>query len=190
MRERLNLLRNRISADVEIGLLLPKDAEELFAVVDGSRRHLSKYLTWTDRVDSVQNEEEFLVLALAALSVGTGYHFGIWRSNQLAGTVSIEVDQVNNSGEIGYFLGQNFVGTGLMTLAVLAIVNFGFATLGLMRIEANIAATNIDSRNVCLRAGLLSESVSKKALFIGNKFLDKETFACFADSWEPSELRL
>ena len=186
----MNLLRNRISPEVEVGLLLPKDAEELFVLVDGSRRHLSKYLTWADRVSCVQDEEEFLALALVALSVGTGYHFGIWRSNQLAGTVSIEVDQENNSGEIGYFLGQNFLGIGLMTIAALAIVNFGFATLGLMRIGANIAVTNIASRNVCLRVGLLSESVAKKALFLGNKFVDRETFACFADSWEPSESQL
>ena len=59
--------------------------------------------------------------------------------------------------EIGYELAPECWGRGLMTEAVGVVLNFGFATLGLHSIEANIHPDNIGSRRVLEKLGFVQE---------------------------------
>ena len=177
------LLRRPINEEEELGILLPKDAEELFKLVNSSRRHLSKFLPWVEGVDSPSHERAFLLDALDRLAQGAAYHFGIWRVGELCGSISLEIDSLNNSGELGYYLGDRYLGRGIMTRSAEAVLAFGFATLGLNRVEAFVASENIASRRVCLRIGLEYESRSTGALLLHGRYYDRETYRSLASGY-------
>ena len=179
----MEVRKTAIGGGLWLGLLLPVDADDLYALIAGSARHLSQHLPWVERVKSVEDERAFLRDAVHRMAEGQAYTVGIWEGESQAGLVSLEVDQENNAGEIGYYLGSGFTGRGYMTAAASQVVSWGFSQLGLARIEVHVAVDNQRSRAVCLRMGLASEGVARGAIRLHGRYLDRETFAAVAGEW-------
>lgn len=57
------------------------------------------------------------------------------------------------SAEIGYWLGEQYWGRGIMTSAVQEAVKYAFETLPIMRIYAGVFEYNIPSMKVLEKAG-------------------------------------
>ncbi|HPJ01666.1 MAG TPA: GNAT family N-acetyltransferase [Candidatus Limiplasma sp.] len=73
---------------------------------------------------------------------------------------------------LGYRLDEQLQGKGLMTQALNAVIRFGFETLGLHRIEANIMPRNLASRRVLEKCGFREEGISRKYLKINGVWED------------------
>ncbi|MDA8101779.1 MAG: GNAT family protein [Nitrospiraceae bacterium] len=186
MGRTVELRKTAIGGGLWLGLLLPVDADDLYALIAGSARQLSPYLPWVGLVSSVEDERVFLRDAVHRMADGQAYTVGIWEGESLAGLVSLDVDQENNSAELGYYLGVAFAGRGYMTAAASAVVSWGFSQLGLARIEVHVAVDNQRSRAVCMRMGLSSEGVARGAIRLHGRYVDRETFAALAGQWtEP-----
>ncbi|MDA8262652.1 MAG: GNAT family protein [Actinomycetota bacterium] len=173
-----------IGGGLWLGLLLPVDADELYQLITSSTRHLSPYLPWVERVRSVEDERAFLHDAVCRMADGLAYTVGIWEGESLAGLASLEMDQDNNSAELGYYLGSSFTGRGYMTAAASEVVSWGFSRLGLARVEAHVAVGNQRSRAVCLRMGMAFEGVARGAIRLHGRYLDRETYAAIAGEWQ------
>ena len=65
--------------------------------------------------------------------------------------------------ELGYSLNPKFWGHGYATEAAKAVVDFGFNSLRLKRIEAGTFETNIQSIRVCEKVGFTKEGVLKNS---------------------------
>ncbi|WP_300669121.1 GNAT family protein [Soonwooa sp.] len=83
----------------------------------------------------------------------------------------------NFRAEIGYELHPDFWQKGLMTEAIACILNFGFETLQLHRIEAFIDPENISSRKLLEKVKLQSEGILRDYFFEKERFVDAEIFA-------------
>lgn len=79
--------------------------------------------------------------------------------------------------EIGYWLATGYRGKGIMTEAVNAIVNYGFTSRGLLRIDAPVYAFNKESAAVLLRCGFYLEGEMKKAYFRNGEYVDALHYA-------------
>ena len=84
---------------------------------------------------------------------------------------------------LGYALGANFVGQGLMTEAVRLILRFAFNDLKLHRIEANVQPNNAASIKVLQHGGFTKEGLSLRYLKIGGRWRDHERWAIIAEDW-------
>jgi len=73
--------------------------------------------------------------------------------------VTLHTGKGAHRGELGYWLAKPYRGRGVMTRTVKAVVAYGFATLGLQRIEATAFTHNPASQRVLERAGLTREGV-------------------------------
>jgi RimJ/RimL family protein N-acetyltransferase len=68
------------------------------------------------------------------------------------------IDPRHASGVIGILIGaKEFWGKGLAGQAVAAVADYGFAALGLERLEAGFYADNLASQRAFLRAGFVQE---------------------------------
>lgn len=78
----------------------------------------------------------------------------------LAGGVTIEHIRrgAAQTGALGYWLGADFEGRGLMSEALCAIVNFAFGALDLSRLEAACLPENMRSRRLLERCGFALEA--------------------------------
>ena len=100
------------------------------------------------------------------------------------GTCSYEnIDSHNLSGEIGYDLLKEYWGHGFMAEALSAIIDYGFESLRLNRIEAHTAAINLASRNLLRRLGFFEEGIFRESSFFRGEFRDDCQYSLLRREW-------
>lgn len=85
--------------------------------------------------------------------------------------------------EIGYALRSDHWGRGLGAEAVALALDWGFRSLGLHRIEADIDPRNAGSRRLLERLGFTSEGLLRERYFVGGETSDTELFGLLAADW-------
>jgi uncharacterized protein (DUF952 family)/GNAT superfamily N-acetyltransferase len=76
-------------------------------------------------------------------------------------------------GDIGLFIGQPYQGQGHGTATIRCLVEYGFARLGLEKIEAFIFVGNHASRKIFEKNGFQLEGVIRKASYKRGRYLDE-----------------
>ena len=92
-------------------------------------------------------------------------------------------DPRHRRAEVGYALRSDHWGRGLAAEAVALALDWGFRTLALHRIEADIDPRNEASRRLLLRLGFRSEGVLRERFFVGEQASDSEMFGLLAQDW-------
>jgi ribosomal-protein-serine acetyltransferase len=150
-----------------------ESAPLLFSLVDRNREHLGRWLPWVPFVRSVEDSEKFIRDAVQKWENQEGLELGIWDGVDLVGCIGLhELNRLHNKTSIGYWLGAEYQGRGIMTNAVQAFVQYCFQEQKFHRVEIRAAVENIASRAVAERAGFLQEGVLRAAEFVQEKYLD------------------
>jgi RimJ/RimL family protein N-acetyltransferase len=105
--------------------------------------------------------------------------FAIASVEGLIGVIGLHVqpDVYRKSAELGYWLGEPYWGKGIATMAVKAMVEYGFIQLGLVRIYANVFEGNPASNRVLEKAGFRLEARLQKAVYKEGRILDQFLYA-------------
>ena len=100
------------------------------------------------------------------------------------GTRKME-DVYRKNIEVGYFLGQDYWGKGIMTIALQKFVEYIFNTFDVARIFAPVFDYNIASQRVLEKAGFRKESYHFKSIFKNNKFHNEVIYALLKEDFQP-----
>jgi ribosomal-protein-serine acetyltransferase len=159
------------------------DAEAAYAIVDAERVRLRRWLPWVDDTTDVDTERRFLLGLEAANLAGTGVHVTIRRDGELAGLAGLRLDALRHTADVGYWLGEQHTGRGVVTRAVSALVDCAFGPLELHRFQLSAASGNARSRAVAVRLGMVHEGTLREAEPVGGRFLDLEVYSLLASEW-------
>ena len=85
---------------------------------------------------------------------------------------------------LGYWMGQQYAGRGLMTQAVHLTLPFVFETLALHRINAAFLPGNMPSRRVLEKNGFVEEGYAKHYLQINGRWEDHVLFGLTRERYE------
>lgn len=85
---------------------------------------------------------------------------------------------------LGYWMGRDYAGQGLMTEAVGAVIPFIFDTLGLHRIHAACIPTNAASRRVLEKNAFKEEGFAEHYLQIDGRWCDHVLFGLTRERYE------
>lgn len=85
---------------------------------------------------------------------------------------------------LGYWMGEEFAGRGLMTEAVGTLLPFFFETLALHRLQAAFLPHNAASRRVLEKNGFREEGYAENYLQIDGKWADHVLFALTRERWD------
>ncbi|MDP9240743.1 MAG: GNAT family N-acetyltransferase, partial [Actinomycetota bacterium] len=91
------------------------------------------------------------------------------------------IDELNGSAAAGYWLAPEARGSRYAAEALAALAAWGFAELGLERIELHAAEGNIASQRTALRAGFRREGRQRRAARCGGETVDLLEFARLRD---------
>lgn len=167
----------RINEETELKLLETRHAEQLFGIIDRSRDSLREWLPWLDYNKTVEDSRKFIAGTLKKYSENNGFEAGIWYQGELAGVIGLHgINWTNRSTSIGYWLGKDFEGKGLMTQSCQAVIDFCFNELNLNRIEIRAAVENHKSKAIPERLGFVKEGRIRQAEWLYDKFVDHEVF--------------
>jgi ribosomal-protein-alanine N-acetyltransferase len=105
--------------------------------------------------------------------------FAIEVDGDAAGGISLMLhdDVVRLSAELGYWLGETYWGQGVMTEAVRAVTDWGFAALSLTRVYALPFHTSAASVRVLEKAGFVCEGRLRRSAIKHGQILDQFVYA-------------
>lgn len=94
--------------------------------------------------------------------------------------------------EIGYELAPEWWGRGIMTEAVGVVLQWGFTTMGLHRVEAQIHPANTGSRRVLQKLGFVQEGYFRENYYEAaeGQFTDTAVFSLLQSVWMHKISRL
>ncbi len=147
--------------------------------------------TWaTDELSRAGFQRRLRRYAQAARD-GTGHMFFVFdrKSGALAGGCqlsNIRQGVAQSAASLGYWMGRNYAGQGLMSDAVVTLVRHAFDRMGFHRVEAACIASNAASRRVLAKAGFVAEGTARKYLKINGEWQDHLLFAIVAGDPIPA----
>jgi len=178
------IFRYPLSDESELRLLEPRYARELFALVDGNRAHLGRWLPWVTYCQSVEDRRADLCCTTREFANHGNFIAGIWHRGVLAGAVGMNAVNVHHRRtSVFYYLGEAFQGKGLVTQGCRAVIDHAFTVLNAHRIELFAASGNTRSRAVAERLGFRHEGTRREAYQIDGQFVDLEEYAVLEGDW-------
>jgi ribosomal-protein-alanine N-acetyltransferase len=144
--------------------------------------HADDYDIWinvTDRFPhpyTVQDAQDWI---LSSMKNDQLRDFAIVVNGQPVGGIGFltQKDVFRRSAEIGYWLGKNYWGKGLMTQALSAVTQYAFDNFEICRIYAGVFAWNPASARVLEKSGYEFEARLKNAITKDGKTTDQLLYA-------------
>jgi ribosomal-protein-serine acetyltransferase len=148
------------------------DAFQEPPTLDGVRANLA-------RAGQAWLEGSLLPLSIAVKAPGG------WR---LVGWAQLMIDSFARSAEVGYWLDAGFVGRGLVTRAVTAMLDHAFGPLGLARVGLRTTVDNVRSRSVAHRLGFTQEGVWREAAPFADVRRDVVLYGLLSREWSGARV--
>ncbi len=185
-----------ISEDLSLTTLDLCHAEELFRLTSGNRAYLRRWLPWLDTIRMVEDTRGFIRATLAQARENNGFQAVIVSRGRVVGVVGHhQVDWRNRTTALGYWVGEEFQGRGLVTAACRRLVAHSFDVLRLHRVEIRCAVENLRSRAIPERLGFRLEGRFREAEWLYDHWVDHAVYALLTtdrgegDLKEPVRLR-
>lgn len=112
--------------------------------------------------------------------------FAIEVDGEAVGVIGLTMGESErrHSAELGYWLGEQFWGRGIVTIAVDAVTNYAVKELGLSRIESYVFAWNPASARVLEKVGFAREGILRNSVIKDGVLLDRWLYAYLAAEGE------
>ena len=88
-----------------------------------------------------------------------------------------QTDIMCKNAEMGYWLAELFWGQGIITKAIIEMIDYGFKTFNITRIYARPYGTNMASQKALEKAGFILEARFEKTIFKNGEYLDELVYA-------------
>lgn len=174
--------RPRLSTErFELVPLQPSDRQDIFEHLRDPQT--VEYMD-IDVLTTVAGADEVIGWATRLLKTGGGVRWAIRdRAGAFAGTIGFNslVREHGSRGEIGYDVVRPRWRTGVMDEVLPAVVDYGFKTFGLHRIEAMVTPGNTASEALLERHGFRREGLLRGHGHWRGAFWDQQLFARLAD---------
>jgi ribosomal-protein-serine acetyltransferase len=172
------MFRRRITDEIELALIEEGHAEEVFRLTDANREYLREWLFWLDQARSVADTLAFIKLSLRQYAENRGFQAGIWFKGRFCGVIGHHnIDWLNRSASLGYWLDAGHQGRGIMTKCCRAMVDHAFDELELNRVVIRCATGNRRSRAIPERLGFTLEGVEREAEWLYDHFVDLAVYS-------------
>ena len=176
-----------IKINDKLSLRIPKleDSKDIFNVVDKDRKHLSKWLSWVEKVHSYKDTEINTAERIEKFNKKEAASFYAVYENKWIGSVGfISLNKTHKEGEIGYWISSDYEGKGLMTECVRASIKYGFKQLDLHRIVIRCSSANLKSSSIPRRLGFTHEGTLRQDRLENGAYTDTLVFGLLKSEWK------
>lgn len=160
-----------------------EDAPELAAIYD--HPEVARYLP-SGAAGGVQRMREKLARDLESALRGEGFRWALCARGEDVALGSVGLfnwSSRDRHAEVGYVLGMPLWGQGVMKALMPTLLHFGFARMGLHRIEARLDPRNGASMRVLTRAGFQHEALLRENCAGPEGFADTAVVSLLEGEW-------
>ena len=170
--------------DLELVKLDPtfENTQKVFELIDRNREYLGKWLDW---IEFVQKPEDYFN-TIQEMSKITSPDFFIRTDNKIVGVAGFfKVKEADKRAEMGYWLGAEYTGHGIMTRVVRMLEKLAFADLGLNRIVIRMNTKNERSAAIPKRLNYHFEGEMREDMILKDgSFRNTYIFSKLKSEWE------
>ncbi|ANU15180.1 Ribosomal-protein-L7p-serine acetyltransferase [Planococcus halocryophilus Or1] len=176
---------HKIDEDLSLKVLEMRDAERIFSLTDVSREYLREWLPWLDFTTKVEDTRDFIKSGSSNFVEGKSLGAAILYKGEIVGVGGFNsINAANKTAYIGYWLGQEYQGKGIMTSVSKALTDYAFTELKLNKVEIRAAAENQKSRSIPERLGYKEEGTIRQAEWLYDHYVDHVVYGMLAEEWK------
>ena len=159
-------------------------AETLFTLVNGP--NIDDNTANIPSPYTVQTAQDFIAAITEKYRTGEGLNLGmhVRDTGELIGMVSLRLTARHHSGHLGGWVAAHCRNQGYAAEAASAVMDFGFAELGLQRVGSQCFGRNKESARVMEKIGLRYEGCLREAFLKNGVYEDLLGFATVRGDWE------
>jgi ribosomal-protein-serine acetyltransferase len=173
----------------ELRILEARHAEEFLNFIAANRAYLGEYLGWALDIQTAEDARAFIQRGLTRFAEDGLPWVGVWQDGEMVGgLLFFPLDRRARATEIGYWLGENATGRGLMTRTARAMLGFAFEELDVNRIVLQAEAGNQRSRAVAERLGFTLEGIRRQAwIDKDGAFVNMASYSLLVSEWQTKK---
>jgi ribosomal-protein-serine acetyltransferase len=177
----------KVDNTIEMVLIDYHHTETLYQLVKLNRLHLRAWLPWVDQMRSVDDFKKYINSSKQRYANHTEMGYVIMQDQVMIGRLGLyNIDLMNKSASIGYWLDKKREGKGIITRCCKAVIDEGFAHLQLNRIEIRAAIANVKSQAIPERLGFKKEGIIRQGEFVNNEFVDLYVYSMLKEEWQKT----
>lgn len=175
---------HKINDDLSLKLIEFRDSEKVFELTNKSRSYLREWLPWLDSTTKLEDTIEFIKGCLKGFAENKSLNSVILSKGEIVGVASYNnINWSNKTAYIGYWLGEEFQGNGIMTEAAKTLTDYAFNELNLNKVEIRAAVGNKKSRSVPERLNFVNEGVIRQAEWLYDHYVDHVVYGILEEEW-------
>ncbi|MCY9140656.1 GNAT family N-acetyltransferase [Peribacillus frigoritolerans] len=175
---------HKIDEELSLKLLELKDAERVFEITNQSREYLREWLPWLDNTTKFEETKGFINICLKGFAENKSFNTVIMYKGQIVGVAGYnQINWSNKTAYIGYWLGEEYQGNGIMTRVAKALTDYAFKELKLDKVEIRVALENKKSRGIPERLGFVNEGCIRQAEWLYDHYVDHIVYGMLAKDW-------
>ena len=184
-QEKLGKLYIDVNPSTSLSLIDFEDSQELFSLVSKSRTSLRKWLPWVDYIHSQGDFSQLIQYYQNKHRNNGTITMCIKYKNQAAGIIGFNyIDWQNKSGALGYWLGNEYRGKGIMLSSCREMIKHGFNQLSLHKINILCATGNLSSRKIPERLKFRKEGLLRDGEWLNDHYEDLYTYSMLTKEWK------
>lgn len=177
-----------INDQISLKILEHSDAKDLYELLDKNRSYLRNWLSW---VDSIRSYEDYLPIInswLKQYCTNNGFTAAIIYNKKMIGMAGFhDINWKNQSTSIGYWLGSEYQGNGIITEICKVLVSVSFSTYNLNRVEIRVAEDNLKSRAIPERLGFQLEGKLRESEWLYDRFINHVIYSMVKNDWKMTQ---
>jgi len=179
MADEKNIPEIIVGGEIRLERLRPEMADEIYAIVDGMRHEVSRFMNFMTPEYCLDDCSSFAEESMGNWDRGLSYPFVIKEEiGKIVGVCDINrIDRINSFANLGYWVAKEHWGKGIATGSASLAARFGFEHLGLARIEIFMSVENPASRRVAEKLGAKQEGTLRSRLLLQGRRHDAWLFS-------------
>ncbi|NKE04196.1 GNAT family N-acetyltransferase [Mesobacillus selenatarsenatis] len=174
----------KINEQLSLKLAEVNDADRVFELTEKSRDYLKEWLPWLDFTTKVEDTKEFLKGTMKGYADNNSMTTVILYEGEIVGTAGFNsINWSSKTAYIGYWIGHEYQGKGIMTKVARALTEYAFDHLKLNKVEIRAAADNKKSRGIPERLGFVEEGKIRQAEWLYDHYVDHIVYGILAEEW-------
>ncbi len=179
----------KVDHEITLHLIQENHHHDLFTLIETSRDHLREHMGANLAQDKAEVHQ--LCLRSKKLFAENGAIITlITYQGKTAGLINIQdrTGEGISGAEIGYWLGKDFIGKGIITRAAKTLTDYAFKHWDVQRVFLGIATDNPRSIAVAERLGFTIEGTLRQNDKINGKWVDHQIYTMLKQEWQhPQE---
>lgn len=175
---------HHINDELSLKIVEIKDAEKIFHLTNRSRAYLKEWLPWLDTTKKLEDTIGFITLCLKGFAENKSLNTVILYKDEIVGIAGYNtINWSNKTAYIGYWLGEEFQGNGIMTEVAKSLTHYAFNELNLNKVEIRAAVENKKSRSIPERLHFVNEGCIRQAEWLYDHYVDHVVYGMLAEEW-------